>query len=175
MATTTMALQKVRLAAESGTPLPEGVVFDSAGSPSADPADFLAGGSLAPLGGPVALHKGFGLALLVDALSGVLSGGRFARDVVPGPAACFLAALDVEAFLPGGEFLDRVDSQVDQVEDALPEDGGAEIVVPGQRGERRRLDLTTRRVVPVDRHGWRILAQRCAEVDIPLPDVLDRA
>lgn len=53
LAITTMALQKVRLAAEAGTSLPEGAELDNVGSPSVDPAAFFAERSLAPLGSPL--------------------------------------------------------------------------------------------------------------------------
>jgi LDH2 family malate/lactate/ureidoglycolate dehydrogenase len=67
--------------------MPEGVIFDDAGRPITDPGVLLEGGSLAPLGSPNAPHKGFGLALFVDALSGVLSGAGFARGVTGGATA----------------------------------------------------------------------------------------
>ena len=38
------------------------------------------GGLILPVGGEHALHKGFGLALVVDALAGVLTGASFARQ-----------------------------------------------------------------------------------------------
>jgi LDH2 family malate/lactate/ureidoglycolate dehydrogenase len=105
VATTVSAMQKVRLAAEKREPLPEGIIFDGEGRPATDPAALLEhGGLMAPLGEPHAPHKGFGLALLVDALAGVLSGGAFARGVADGAPGNFLWALDVEAFLRREEF-----------------------------------------------------------------------
>ena len=100
VATTVSAMQKVRVAAQEGRPMPEGVIFDDAGRPITDPGAFLEGGLMAPLGTPQAPHKGFGLALFIDALSGVLSGAGFARGVTSGASGNFLWALDVEAFLP---------------------------------------------------------------------------
>jgi len=63
VATSVIAMQKVRVATEEGRSLPEGLIFDSLGLPTTDPAAFFAGGSLASLGSPHAAHKGFGLAL----------------------------------------------------------------------------------------------------------------
>ena len=84
VATTLSSMQQVRVAADAGQQLPDGVVFDRAGRPSSDPEAFFAGGLLAPLGSPHAPHKGFGVALFIDALSGVLSGAGFAKDVAGG-------------------------------------------------------------------------------------------
>jgi LDH2 family malate/lactate/ureidoglycolate dehydrogenase len=81
VATTVSSMQRVRIAAQHGTLMPEGVIFDHAGRPTTDPKAFLKGGLLAPLGFPHAPHKGFGLALFIDALSGVLSGAGFAQGV----------------------------------------------------------------------------------------------
>jgi LDH2 family malate/lactate/ureidoglycolate dehydrogenase len=101
VATTVSSLQKVRIAAQQGTEMPEGVIFDSAGRDTTDPTAMLESGLLVPLGYPHAPHKGFGLAISVDALSGVLSGGGFAQGVATGAPGNFLCALDIEAFSPG--------------------------------------------------------------------------
>jgi LDH2 family malate/lactate/ureidoglycolate dehydrogenase len=173
IATTISAAQKVRVAAEEGRPMPNGVIFDRAGRPITDPGEFLQGGLLAPLGHPLVPHKGFGLALLVDALSGVLSGAAFAREVATGAPGNFLWALDVEAFLPSEEFLERMDAQLDQIKEGERMDGVDELVVPGERGQRRYLELTARGEVPLAPASWRMLVAACDALRVPLPAVLD--
>jgi LDH2 family malate/lactate/ureidoglycolate dehydrogenase len=128
VATSSVAMQKVRIAAAAGTPLPEGLIFDRDGSPTTDPAEFF---SLAPLGSPHAPHKGFGLALLIEALSG-------ASDE-PGT---FMWALDPEALQPRDEFLARMDALIDRVKAS-----GEGVVLPGERGARRHAELTARGTV----------------------------
>ena len=172
IATTVASMQKVRLAAERGMDLPEGLLFDSAGRAATDPQLFFDGGSLAPLGSPEVPHKGFGLALIIDALSGVLSGGAFAQGVTRGPAGVFLWALDVEAFLPRAEFLARIDAQLDQVKQGMPTAETEELLVPGEAGERRRVDLTARGVVPIAPASWRVLTERCESLAVPVPHVV---
>jgi LDH2 family malate/lactate/ureidoglycolate dehydrogenase len=49
VATTVSSMQRVRVAAQQGTSMPEGVMFDHAGRPITDPGAFLEGGLLAPL------------------------------------------------------------------------------------------------------------------------------
>jgi len=173
VATTVTSMQKVRLAAEQGRPVPEGVIFDRSGQPTTDPEEFFAGGLMAPLGTPHAQHKGFGLALLVDALSGVLSGAGFAQGVAGGTAGNFLWALDVEAFLPRHEFLARIDAQIDQIKNGERLADVDELLVPGERGQRRYVELTARGVVPLAPASWQILAARCEELAVPLPAALD--
>jgi LDH2 family malate/lactate/ureidoglycolate dehydrogenase len=173
VATTVRSLLKVRLAAQQGTSMPEGVIFDSAGHATTDPEVFLDGGLLAPLGYPHAPHKGFGLALFVDALSGVLSGGGFAQGVANGAPGNFLWALDVEAFLPRQEFLARMDAQIDQIKQGERLPGVDELVVPGERGQRRWLDLNACGVVPLEPAGWQTLEKACESLAAPLPTVLE--
>jgi LDH2 family malate/lactate/ureidoglycolate dehydrogenase len=173
VATTVSSMQKVRIAAQQGEPMPDGVIFDHLGGPTTDPAAFLEGGLLAPLGHPHAPHKGFGLALLVDALSGVLSGGGFAQGMTGGAAGNFLWALEVDAFLPREEFLARMDAQLDQIKQGERLPGVEELLVPGERGQRRHLDLSARGVVPLAPASWQLLAAGCTSLGAPLPAVLD--
>jgi LDH2 family malate/lactate/ureidoglycolate dehydrogenase len=173
VATTVSSMQRVRIAAQHGTLMPEGVIFDHAGRPTTDPKAFLKGGLLAPLGFPHAPHKGFGLALFIDALSGVLSGAGFAQGVADGAPGNFLWALDVEAFLPRQEFLQRMDAQLDQIKQGERLPGVDELLLPGERGQRRYLDLTTRGVVPLASASWQLLAAGCQSLGVPLPTVLD--
>jgi L-2-hydroxycarboxylate dehydrogenase (NAD+) len=173
IATTVSSMQKVRVAAQQGELLPEGVILDRAGRPISDPEEFLEGGLMAPLGTPHVPHKGFGLALLIDALGGVLSGAGFARGVAGGATGNLLWALDVEAFLPRQQFLERMDAQIDQVKQGERLPGVDELLVPGERGQRRYLELTARGVVPLTPTSWQMLASGCESLTAPLPDVLD--
>jgi LDH2 family malate/lactate/ureidoglycolate dehydrogenase len=173
VATTVSSMQRVRIAAQHGTPMPEGIIFDQAGRPITDPVEFLEGGLMAPLGYPIAPHKGFGLALFIDALSGVLSGAGFAQGVADGAPGNFLWALDIEAFLPRQEFLQRMDAQLDQIKQGERLPGVDELLLPGERGQRRYLDLTTRGVVPLASASWQLLAAGCQSLGVPLPTVLD--
>ena len=173
VATTVTSMQKVRVAAQQGEAMPEGVIFDHAGRPTTDPGEFLAGGLMAPLGSPHAPHKGFGLALLIDALGGVLSGAGFARGVAGGAPGNFLWALDVEAFLPRREFLARMDAQIDQIKQGERLPGVDELLVPGERGQRRYLNLSASGVVPLAPASWQMLATSCASLGAPLPAIVD--
>jgi LDH2 family malate/lactate/ureidoglycolate dehydrogenase len=173
VATTVSSMQRVRVAARQGTSMPDGILFDPAGRPITDPGAFLEGGLLAPLGYPRAPHKGFGLALFIDALSGVLSGAGFAQGVADGAPGNFLWALDVEAFLPREEFLERMDAQLDQIKQGERLPGVDELLVPGERGQRRYLDLTARGVVPLSSASWQLLETGFESLGVALPIVFD--
>ena len=175
VATTTGAAFKVRLAAQHDRPVPEGMIFDRAGNPTTDPNEFVRGGLIAPLGSPAAPHKGFGLALVFDALAGVLTGAAFARDLASEPPTAgnaTLWALDVEAFLPREEFLSRMEAQIDQVKAGERLAGVDELLVPGERGHRRYRELTIRGTVPLSGATWEALTKACALLSIPPPPAL---
>lgn len=76
MATSQVARGRILKAARVGEPIPEGWAVDAEGQPTTDPEAAI-GGSLVPMGG----DKGFALALLVEALSGVLSGAAVGPEV----------------------------------------------------------------------------------------------
>jgi LDH2 family malate/lactate/ureidoglycolate dehydrogenase len=175
VATTTGAAFKVRLAAQRNRPVPESMILDHEGRPTTDPNEFFRGGLMAPLGSPAAPHKGFGLALVIDALAGVLTGAAFARDLSGEPATAGNAtfwALDVEAFLPREEFLARMEAQIDQVKAGERLAGVDELFVPGERGHRRYRELTPRGIAQLSVATWDALTKACASLTISPPPTL---
>jgi LDH2 family malate/lactate/ureidoglycolate dehydrogenase len=172
MATSATAGFKVRLAALQGKPLAPGLIVDKDGKETTDPQAFLAGGLLLPVGGEHAAHKGYGLAMVVDALAGVLTGAGFARSagVTHGKEGQFFLALDPQAFLPRDEFLSRMDDQIEQAKSAEPLPGVEEVLVPGERGQRRRRELLERGTLPLGPVTWQTLERTCAQLGVPLPN-----
>jgi LDH2 family malate/lactate/ureidoglycolate dehydrogenase len=134
MATTAMSLAGIHEYQNRGEQLPEGVTLGPDGKPTTDPALALQGTLL-----PMAGHRGFGLALMWEVLTGVLAGGpRFSRNVTgpdeferPQGVSMFLLAVDPAAAMPSDTFLARVDQLIKQIK----EPGGAEsdqVRVPGE-------------------------------------------
>jgi uncharacterized oxidoreductase len=80
MATSAIALGKVRVAHNKGLPVPAQSLLDASGENSCDagvmfPAPGSRAGALLPFGG----HKGFGLAMVCELLGGALTGGHTTR------------------------------------------------------------------------------------------------
>ena len=77
MATSTVPRGRIEVAARRGWSLPVGWAIDVDGNPATTPEAALAG-SLHPLGGTEETggYKGYGLALVVDLLTGILGGAR---------------------------------------------------------------------------------------------------
>ncbi len=59
--------------------------MDGEGNPTTSPSEVLRAGALLPLGGAEATagYKGYGLAMMVDILTGVLAGANFGSRVIP--------------------------------------------------------------------------------------------
>ncbi|GAA1711943.1 Ldh family oxidoreductase [Fodinicola feengrottensis] len=135
MALSEAALGKIRLAGQESREIPATWATDSTGAPTTDPVAALAG-MLLPTGGP----KGYGLALIVDVLTGVLSGGAFGSDVrglyantaVPNDCAHFFLAINPAAFGPAADFGRNVRRLADEVVGSPTRPGTDRVFLPGQ-------------------------------------------
>jgi LDH2 family malate/lactate/ureidoglycolate dehydrogenase len=135
MAMSVAAGGKVRLAALNKEKIPFGWILDAQGRPTDNPADFFPGGTLLPLG-----HKGFGLAVMIEVLSGVLSGagilgemGLWFRDTaVPINNGHFFMALDIRPFCDLNGFKGRVEKMIDELKSSPLAEGSTGIFMPGE-------------------------------------------
>ena len=99
-------------------------------------------GSVLPLGGV----KGYALALLVDILSGVLSGSGFGTGVGsmykdfarPADVGHFFGAIDPAAFMPIEEFRERIEAMIDEIHAKPVAPGFDAVSVPGEIESTRR-------------------------------------
>jgi LDH2 family malate/lactate/ureidoglycolate dehydrogenase len=146
IANTAVARGKVYLARQRGEQIPAGWAFDADGAPTTDPAAAIAGVIL-----PMAGHKGYAVALMMDVLSGVLTGSAFGAAVsgpyqVERPSGCghLFVALDVAAFGDPDGFARRMGQLVAEVKSVPLAQGFDEVFFPGEleaRAAREHLDL----------------------------------
>ena len=138
MATSVVAGGKLDVAAIRGEKIPLDWATDAEGRPTDDPAVGRKG-LLLPVGGP----KGYGLALILDVLSGVLTGARFGGGLGPPGSGQFFMAIQVEGLMPVGEFKDRMGQVIDQLHESAHAPGNSRIYVPGEiEAEKSSLRLT---------------------------------
>ncbi len=125
---------------KKGQRLPHPWLIDETGKPSDDPAILHPPreGTILPLGGLDAGHKGYGLALLVEALTAGLAGHGRADPLVPMGASVFLQILDPEAFAGTHAFHRQMDWVAKACVDNPPRQGFDRVRLPGQRGLMRR-------------------------------------
>lgn len=125
---------KIRVYHQKGLAIPEGWAFDADGNPTTDAAVALAG-LIQPAGG----HKGIALAVMVGALSTLLSGAAYGTrlgNMVDGPRpgidGQFFIAIDIAAFRPLAAFGVDLDALVDELHASRPKDPAHPILVAGE-------------------------------------------
>lgn len=171
MATTTVAMNKVINASLSGKEtIPAGWAMDADGVPTTDTATALKG-LLMPLGG----YKGSGLAMMVEILCAVLSGGAMSTELGgvynrtrPMRTSQLFLAIDVRRFLPMDDFTGRMRRLVEMVKSSAPAHGFDEVMVAGDPEWRAR----GRRMVegiPLSDGAWKNLCETAERLNVPLP------
>ena len=136
---------KVRVALHAGEKLPEGILIDSDGNPTTNPADLYdrGGGAILPFGGLVG-HKGYGLNLVAELFAGVLSGaGCRGQETTRIGNGIFLQVLDINRFVPLKEFIASAQGFIAHVKSSTPKPGVAEVLIPGEieyRTQKRNLE-----------------------------------
>ncbi len=144
MSSSFVARGKIRRAQRMKESIPPGWAFDETGNPTTDPAAALKG-TLAPIGGP----KGYGLAMMVDVLAGMLSGSKYGPDVrtfhqpegPTGVGVCCIA-IDVEKFMSVENFHSLFRSYTEAITRSKKARGVSRIYLPGEiEAEKERLSL----------------------------------
>jgi LDH2 family malate/lactate/ureidoglycolate dehydrogenase len=157
MATSTVAIGKLKLAGLHGKPLSEGWALDASGQITTDPARALESRRLTPLGATriMSSHKGYGLAAMVEVLCSMLPGAWYAptRDKRhPGETfyniGHFFMAIDPDAFRGEGEFEEDLDDMIDALHATRPADPAQPVLVPGDP-ERVASEDRTKNGIPV--------------------------
>lgn len=157
MATSTVAFNKVKLAAWHGKELRPGWAMDANGQPITDAAAAVRSIRLSPLGGlpEMSSHKGYGLATMVEILSTTLGGSFFAAtrakehpDAARHNVGQFFLALDPKAFRDEGEFEADLDAMTSALRATRRADEGQPVMVAGDP-EREQLEQRQREGIPL--------------------------
>ena len=134
MATTGVARGKIYLARNKRLPIPLGWAINSAGEPTTDPQEAIDGIIL-----PMAEHKGYAIAAMVDMLSGVLTGSGFLSAVhspykTAEKSNCghLMIALHIEAFQPLAQFNARMEQFIAEIKSVPLAKGFDEVFYPGE-------------------------------------------
>jgi LDH2 family malate/lactate/ureidoglycolate dehydrogenase len=173
MALSAVALGKIRLAASAGRPIPETWATDQSGLPTTDPEAAVLGMLL-----PAAGHKGFGLALMIDVLTGVLSGGGWGDQVRPlyrepdQPNDCAHLFLVIDPELLGGidGFRQRSSALAAWVRASSTVPGVERLYLPGEI-EAERGDQQRRNGVLIERSGLDGLLDAARMVGAVVPEL----
>ena len=134
MANTGVARGKIYLARNKRLPIPLGWAINSAGEPTTDPQEAIDGIIL-----PMAEHKGYAIAAMVDMLSGVLTGSGFLSAVhspykTAEKSNCghLMIAMNITAFQPLAEFNSRMEQFIAEIKAVPTARGFDEVFYPGE-------------------------------------------
>jgi LDH2 family malate/lactate/ureidoglycolate dehydrogenase len=134
MANTGVARGKIYLARQKRQPIPVGWAIDAYGAPTTDPQAAIDGIIL-----PMAEHKGYAIAMMVDVLSGVLTGSGYLSQVhspykTAEKSNCghLMIALDIAQIQPLSEFNARMERYIAEIKSVPLAQGFDEIFYPGE-------------------------------------------
>lgn len=172
IATTAVAGGKLEIAQRQGKPIPAGWALDGDGNDASDPTILRQGGALLPLGSRLltSSHKGYGLGLMVDVLTGVLNGtgpGLFVdrATLVQGH---WFAAWRIDAFRDLAEFKADMRRWLDAIRATRPEDGVDAVLRPGDPEHIARADRTANGI-PLDHESIEQLTALGTETGVVFP------
>jgi LDH2 family malate/lactate/ureidoglycolate dehydrogenase len=145
-------------------------LLDAGGRPSTDPAVIFTDppGSVLPLGGLDAGHKGYGIGMMIELLTGCLSGHGRAEPSAGWSAAVFLLVMDPAAFGTDEAYLRQVGALAASCHASPPRPGFDRVRLPGESGIDRRA-MQSRDGMTIDPAILTALAPWAEKLAVPLP------
>ena len=136
MSCSSVAQGKIVAARDKGEKVPLGWGTDKKGVPTQEPSLILDGGLILPAAGP----KGFGLALIVDILTGGLSGGALGNEInsiykdmnAPNKVSHIFMAINVSNFIDLSGFKTRITKFAEKIHSGPKAEGTQSLFVPGE-------------------------------------------
>ena len=170
MATSQVAMNRVWNTRDEGRPIPEGWGVDAEGRTTTDAAAVVSG---MPLGG----YKGYGLALMVEVLCGVLAGAGvregvgelYGAETAPQDTGHFHLAIDPERTVGRDRFAAVLEGLLGELRAIAPSPGFDEVLVAGDPEERARAERE-RSGVPVEPALWSTLRALSEELGVAAPE-----
>jgi len=156
MATSVVAMGKVRVAKNKGEQVAPGTLIDADGKETTDPNVMYTEpfGAVLPFGG----HKGGGLALMNEILAAVLCGGHTMRPETNQPKDAIInnmlsVIIDPAKLIDDDFFNGEINATISYVKAAKPIDPAKPVLVPGDP-ERNRKAEREANGVPIDDNTW---------------------
>jgi LDH2 family malate/lactate/ureidoglycolate dehydrogenase len=182
MATTTVTRGKVEVYQRENNKLPPGWAVGTNGLGAGDPAKLLddmlykRGGGLLPLGGEgekLSGYKGYGLAVMVDILTALCSGGTFGGAVMDSDLSSarvchFFMALRIDLFRDPEEFKNDLGRMLDELTALKPAEGAARVYYAGLK-EREAEERAEKEGVPLTEGVWETLKKTAEELGLRVP------
>jgi len=166
MSMSTVARGKIRMYALQNKDMPLDWGLDVNGNPTSDPNEALKG-SLVPIGGV----KGSGLSLIVDLLTGVLTGTSLTGEVKtvtnmsgPSKTSHVFIAINIGSFINAEIYKNNVDMVIDKIKN-LPPKGDSEIYMAGEI-EQNLMEKRKTEGIPVEINVVELLNRLAEKYDV---------
>ena len=136
IALSNVAALKVIMAQENGQQIPDTWLVDEEGLPTTDVQKFPKNASLQPM----AAHKGYGLAVLVELLSAVMTGAGMLSQITSwnldmpsaNNAGHAFIAIDVSQMMPAEQYNGRINQMIQEIKNGPKAKGAEHIFMPGE-------------------------------------------
>ena len=156
MSTSVVASGKIRVKQHQNEALPHGWLINAEGESTTNADDFygVPPAALLPFGGAVSEHKGFGLSVIVDILSGALTGaGCSQSEGARVGNGLFVLVINVASFREFPGFSAEIERFIGYLKSAKRVAGFDAIRMPGERGwnEQRKREQEG---IPIDAETW---------------------
>jgi LDH2 family malate/lactate/ureidoglycolate dehydrogenase len=167
MALTMSGKGMMRWYMNEGKPIPESWALTPDGAKTTDPAAAMDGPLL-----PIGEYKGYGLSLITDVLSGVMTGSLFGLSVFQDESnhdvGHVMMAIDPGAFMPREEVDARLEKLIAEVKAAPPIDPARPVILPGEV-EFGRMEQREHDGVPLSRETIEGLRGLARELKVAFP------
>lgn len=173
IAMSAVAMGKIAMAAEEGRKIPQGWMLDRDGMPTTDPRAYVNGGTLLPFGG----YKGYGLAMMVEILAGVLSGAALLKDIHAwntnpqqggGVGHCFVA-INPRRINPELDISKRNERMIDELRAHKKAPNVERILFPGEiEQEREKVSKTEGVALPPASENALMRTAQLVGINVPL-------
>jgi len=144
IALSAVAAGKIFAMKVAGKPIPDAWLTDKDGLPASEVGDWPNSGSMVPMAG----HKGYGIAMLIEVLAGALTGAGMLSEAKSwihqpterGSLGQAFVAIDVGKIIPIEAFKQRIDGVIEELRGAPKAKGSERIFVPGEIEWEKRAD-----------------------------------
>ncbi len=161
---------KIKLYAKDDKKIPLGWGLDKEGRNTTDPNEVINGGAYLPFGE----HKGYGLAVILEILNGVLTGASMLSETFSwwkyperplNLGHCF-AAINIEDFIGLEEFSQRLTRMSQEIKASSPAEGSSGVVMPGEIEDRVKAERS-KEGIPVSPQIVEDLKMLSEKYDVP--------